>query len=280
MDVVRRDHDLGQLVHDLHPDPPDQDRLFRGRLAGSEASGILKVGLGELEADWMPAISARANDIVAHVIADGALTEINQRWLLLEDLPYRGRSDRYGDVIGVMRCAARFQQVATDVSLPTYPIDREFLIGYSNQAIESDCPGPTAEVVARIDDDDEWLRSLGGHTIGHGDVHFWNAVAPTESGPWRLIDPIPRTAHWAWDAAYAQLTSGVPETPDLITVLADERRRLDLPTEDEELLNQVRIQLLGWSSLLWWAIQPARRTEPWWQSQVEHNVAALAGLQH
>ena len=279
-DLVLHDPDLGQLVRDLHPDPPDQSRLFRGRLSNSDASCVLKVDPGELEVDWMPAISSRATDIVARVLGSGALAEGNQRWLLLEDLPVRGRSDRQSDIIGVMRCAARFQQVAADVSLPTYPIDTEFMTVYTRQAIEANCPGPAGEVLTRIKDDDDWLRSLDGHTVGHGDVHFWNAVAATEAGPWRLIDPIPRTAHWAWDAAYAQLTSGVPETPDLIAVLADQRRRLDLPTEEGDQLNHVRTQLLGWSSLMWWAILPARRPELWWQGQVQHNIEALAALQH
>lgn len=279
-DLVLHDPDLGRLARDLRPDPPDQGRLFRGRLINSGASCVLKVEPGQLEADWMPAISSRATDIVARVLGSGTLAGGNQRWLLLEDLPVRGRSDRQGDVIGVMRCAARFQQVAADVLLPTYPIDAEFMTVYTRQAIEANCPGPAGEVLTRIKDDDDWLRSLGGHTVGHGDVHFWNAVAATPSGPWRLIDPIPRTAHWAWDAAYAQLTSGVPETPDLIAVLANQRQRLDLPVEERDLLNQVRTRLLGWSSLLWWAILPARRAEPWWHGQVRRNVAALATLQH
>ncbi|QDP97615.1 hypothetical protein FOE78_18385 [Microlunatus elymi] len=278
--VVLRDRELGRLVRDLRPDPPDQARLFRGRLISSDASCYLKVGPGELEAVWMPAISARAVDIVARVLATGTFAENNQQWLLLEDLPLRARSDRLEDVLGVMRCAARFQQVAADVSLPTYPIDAEFVTTYTRKAIEADCPGAAAAVLTRIDADDQWLRSWGGHTIGHGDVHFWNAVSATTAGPWRLIDPIPRNAHWAWDAAYAQLTSGVPETPDLIAVLADQRHRLGLPIEDAERIDQIRTQLLGWSSLLWWALLPARRYEPWWRSEVERNVDALATLRH
>lgn len=279
-EAIRHDHELDLLARDFRPDPPDQPRLFRGRLTSSGKPCILKVDLGELEAEWMPAISSRAPDIVAHVIAVGTLPEVNRRWLLLEYLPYRARSDRHGDVIGVMRCAARFQQVAADLSLPTYPIDGEFVETHTNQAIEARCPGPARDILDRIGADDEWLRSLNGHTTGHGDVHFWNAVAATADGPWRLIDPIPRKAHWAWDGAYAQLTSGVAETPDLIGVLADERRRLGLPAEEGQLLDQIRTQLLGWSSLLWWAILVARRGEVWWRGQVEHNVAALADLHH
>jgi hypothetical protein len=232
----------------------------------------------DLEAAWMPAMSSRSDDVVADVIGHGVLATIDQRWLLMVDLPHRAQSDRPDDTLGVMRCAARFQQVAADVALPTYPIDSQFLATYSRQAIDAGCPGPASKIPARIDGDDEWLRSLDGHTTGHGDVHFWNAIARTPDGPWRLIDPIPRTAHWSWDAGYAQLTSGVPETPDLITILAAERRRLGLPVNGEDQLDRVRTVVLGWSSLLWWAILPARHSDTWWRNQIEQNVAALAAL--
>jgi hypothetical protein len=277
-DVVQRDPELRRLVRDLRPEPPDQVRLFRGRLVDSDASCVLKVGVDEMEAAWMPAMSSRSTDIVAGVIGHGILAATDRRWLLLVDLPHRARSDRPADVIGVMRCTARFQQVAAELSLPTYPIDSQFIATYSRQAIDAGCPGPASDILARIDGDEEWLRSLNGHITGHGDVHFWNAVAGTPDGPWRLIDPIPRTAHWSWDGAYAQLTSGVPETPDLITILASERRRLGLPVNGEDELDRVRTMVLGWSSLLWWAILPARRSDPWWRDQVELHVADLAAL--
>lgn len=186
-DVIARDPDLPRLVRDLRPDPPDQPRLFRGHLIASGESCVLKVGLGELEADWMPAMSSRCTDVVADVLGHGILPELDQNWLLMSYLPYRARSDRHNDAIGVMQCAARFQQTAIDLDLPTYPIDSEFLTLYTKEAIANDCPGPAATVLARIDEDDAWLRSLGGHTVGHGDVHFWNAVASTPNGPWRLI---------------------------------------------------------------------------------------------
>jgi hypothetical protein len=277
--LLHDDPDIGSLVHDLHPDPSDQRRLFRGRLVEGDGSCVLKIGLGELEAVWMPAVSSRSDDIVAHVIGSGTLSATDEDWLLLEDLPVLALTPRANDCIGVMRCAARFQQVARDLDLPTYPIDAEFVRTHTHQAIDADCPGPASEILPRIEADDRWLRSLGGHTTGHGDVHFWNAVAATADGPWRLIDPIPRTAHWAWDAAYAQLTSGVPETPDLLTILAEERRRIGLPVEDGEQLQSVRVLLLGWSSVLWWALLHGRREDLWWREQVEFHVTALATLE-
>ncbi len=196
----------------------------------------------------------------------------------MPDLPHRGSSDRTGDVRGVIRATARFQQEAIAINLHTYPIDEEVLTTWARMAVEAHCPGSAAAVQARVPADEAWLRSLGGHVKGHGDVHFWNAVAPTPDGPWRLIDPIPRTAHWAWDAAYAQLTSGVPATPDLIMLLTKERQRLGMPVAGVEQFERLRTVLLGWSALLWWAILPARRGEGWWRGEVERHVVALAGL--
>jgi hypothetical protein len=275
--AVRKDPVVGGLVEDVRPDPPDQARLFRARSSSGSAC-VLKVGLGDLEAVWMPQLSRRSTDVVAEIIAHGHLDGLDLDWLLMPDLPHRGRSDRPDDVRGVIRAVARFQQEAVELDLPTYPIDEEFLTTYARQAIEAGCPGPAVAVLPRIPADEAWLRSLGGQVKGHGDVHFWNAVAPTPDGPWRLIDPIPRTAHWAWDAAYAQLTSGVPATPDLIALLGDERQRLGLPVPGVEQFERLRMVLLGWSALLWWAIMPARRGEDWWRDEVERDVAALAGL--
>jgi hypothetical protein len=122
------------------------------------------------------------------------------------------------------------------------------------------------------------VRSLWQHVRGHGDVHFWNALAPTPAGPWRLVDPIPRTAHWAWDAAYAQMTSGVAGTPDLITLLEQERRRLGLAVCDPEDRERLRVVLLGWSAVLWWSIQVGRRDDRWWVNEIGRRIDELAEL--
>jgi hypothetical protein len=160
--------------------------------------------------------------------------------------------------------------------LPSYPIDVEFVRLWAGVAIDNGCPGPAAEALSRVDADDAWLRSLGAFVVGHGDVHFWNAVSAHPDGPWRLIDPIPRTAHWAWDAAYAQMTSGTRDTPDLIRLLADERIRLGLPTPGMDEGGRLEAVLLGWSSMMWWALLPDRRGDSWWAGEVARRVEDLA----
>lgn len=138
--------------------------------------------------------------IVPDVIGHGILPDIDQRWLLVQDVTHRTRSDRLNNAIGVMRSAARFQQVAAELSLPTYPIDSRFLTTYTRQAIDADCPGPATDILGRIDADDEWLRSLNGHVIGHGDSHLTTPSRrhPMGHGGLSIQSLAP---HWAWDAA-------------------------------------------------------------------------------
>jgi hypothetical protein len=277
--AVMQEPALAGCIDQIEPLPHAPERVFRVRWLPDNTRCVLKVGVGDLEALWMPAISERSDDIVPRVRASGiSLGDLNLAWLMMADLPHRGRSNSLGIARGTMRAAARFQQEARSSSLPTYPIDGDFLHRYAQEATNAGCPGPAAEVIRRIEFDDTWLRSLGDYVVGHGDVHFWNAVAATPHGPWRLIDPIPRSAHWAWDAAYAQMASGVPQTPDLISILAEERQRLQLPVSDIVNLDTTRAILLGWTSMMWWALLPARRSDLWWADQVQRHIQDLARL--
>jgi hypothetical protein len=227
----------------------------------------------------MPAIASRCDDVVPRLLAQGdRLDGAQQHWLVMEDLPHRGRSDVLQTARAIMHVAARFQQEAAGLGLPTYPIDAEFVRTHTRSALDHHCPGPVAELLERVEVDDAWLRADSPYVKCHGDVHPWNAVAGTPNGPWRLIDPIPRTAHWAWDAAYAEMTSGTPDTPDLITLLAEERATLGAEVPDHDRLQRIRIILLGWSSVMWWSLLPARCQEPWWAEQVRRHVTDLVEL--
>lgn len=270
---------LAELIEAIEPHPDGQGRVFRIRLRPGGTRCVLKVDLAELEAVWMPEVSSRGGDVVPHVRAHGrSLGPLDVSWIVMDDLPYRGRSDSVDIAREVMVTTARFHRLAADIALPSYPIDVDFVRWSAESALGNDCPGPVSDVIRRAEMDDAWLRSLGGYVVGHGDVHFWNAVSERPEGPWRLIDPIPRTAHWAWDAAYAQMTSGVPETPDLIRLLGEERDRLGLPTPGRDEIERISVVLLGWTSMLWWALLPHRRADVWWAGEVQRHVRDLACL--
>jgi|GEM_PF-5569674 len=277
--TVATDPVLGAMLDAPIPDPPGQDRIFRARWRADNSRCVLKIGLGELEAVWMPAIASRCNDVVPRLLAQGdQLGGEPLPWLVMEDLPHRGRSDVVQTARAIMHLAARFQQEAAGVDLPTYPIDAEFVRTHGRTAVDHHCPGPAAELLDRVEADDAWIRADSPTVKCHGDVHPWNAVGGTANGPWRLIDPIPRTAHWAWDAAYAEMTSGTPDTPDLVTMLAEERAALGADLPDPDRLHRIQVILLGWSSVMWWSLLPSRCQEAWWVEQVRGHVTDLVEL--
>ncbi|MEQ4207334.1 phosphotransferase [Actinopolymorpha sp. B9G3] len=230
-----------------------------------------------IELDWMSVVSRRAPGLVPHVYASGRrLGEVDVGWLVLRRAPHHIDSSSHDDCRKLMLAAARFQQVALDIDRMTYPIDAAFFEWCMPEAIEADCPGPGEDVLARLHQDLMWVDEQSPRVRCHGDVHFDNAVSEVPGGPLLLIDPLPRIANWAWDAAYAQMLSGKEGTPRLVPLLAEARRSLGLPTGDPPALERLETILLGWSSMLWWAIKPFRRDDPWFAEQVRWYLERLA----
>lgn len=253
--------------------------VFAGTWGPDRIPVVLKLNANEHELEWMPAIASRATDLVPHVYAAAAtLGGEDVAWLLLADTPHQFDCANLEDCRKLMAAAARFQQVAANIDGTTYGIDRSFFNLYLPMAIEAECPGPAGEVLAQMPADLTWLDQIGPRIHCHGDVHFANAVSTEPGGRLLLIDPIPRTAHWAWDAAYAELSSGVPGTPPLVPLLAAARQTLGLPAAADSTLARIETILLGWSSMLWWAIIPYRRTDTWWAKKVHTHITRLANL--
>lgn len=253
--------------------------FFAGFWGPAASPVLLKLNVTDLEREWMVAVAARSTDLVPSVHAAGArLDGVDVGWLLLDDTPHHFDSERVSDCQKLMQAAARFQQIAATIDGTTYGIDRDFFGTWLPAAIQADCPGPGARVFDRMPEDLAWLDTTGPRVRCHGDVHFGNAVSATPGGHLLLLDPIPRTAHWAWDAAYAEMTSGMPGTPPLVPLLAQTREDLGLPTATGAALQTIETILLGWSSMLWWAIVPYRRTDRWWAQQVARHVERLARL--
>lgn len=231
----------------------------------------VKLNASAIELEWMLEVSRRAPDLVPHIFASGSkLDGIDLGWLVLQRAPHHFSSTVVEDCDKLMSAAARFQQVAQDIDASTYPIDVEFFEWCLPESIGAGCPGPGEVVLSRLRQDIAWMDERFLRVRCHGDVHFGNAISETTPhGSLLLIDPIPRTANWAWDAAYAQMTSCLPGTPRLVPLLAEARRSLGLPIgdmdarEEPEALVKLEIVLLAWSSMLWWAIIPYRRRDPW-----------------
>ncbi|GAA5008695.1 phosphotransferase [Actinopolymorpha pittospori] len=255
----------------------DMGTFFRAVWAPTGESVMVKLNASVIELEWMSAISRRAPGLVPHVYASGRrLGDVDMGWLVLRRAPHHIDSGCPADCRNLMLAAARFQQVAHDIDKMTYPIDAGFFEWCMPDAIKADCPGPGKEVLARLHHDMRWIDEQCPRVRCHGDVHFDNALSEAPGGPLLLIDPIPRTASWAWDAAYAQMLSGKERTPRLVPLLAEARRSLGLPTGDPPTLERLETILLAWSSMLWWAIKPFRRDDPWFAEQVRRNLVRLA----
>ncbi|HVX45876.1 MAG TPA: hypothetical protein VHC49_18445 [Mycobacteriales bacterium] len=238
----------------------------------------MKLNATAIEVEWMSAIALRAPGLLPQIYASGRrLADVDVGWLVLQRTPHRFAPGSEADCRKLMLAAARFQQVAREIDKATYdPVDAAFFEWCLPEAINAGCPGPGEDVLARLHRDISWADERFPRVRCHGDMHFDNAVAEAPGGPLLLIDPTPRLANWAWDAAYAQMLSGVARTPRLVPLLADARRSLGLPTGDPRAVERLETILLAWSSMLWWAIKPHRRDDPWFSAQVRRNVQRLA----
>lgn len=128
-------------------------------------------------------MAGRCDDVVPAIREHGVLeSSPDQHWLIMEDLPHRGRSDIPDTARAIMHAAARFQQEAAALELATYPIDVGFVRTHGLAALDHDCPGPVGELLRRVESDDAWLRANRPYVKCHGDVHPWNAVAAQPPG--------------------------------------------------------------------------------------------------
>ncbi|MFD2079658.1 Fructosamine-3-kinase [Actinopolymorpha cephalotaxi] len=252
--------------------------IFRAAWGPTGEPVVLKLNATAIELDWMLEVSQRAPGLVPQVYASGRrLGDADVGWLVLRRVPHHLDAGSHADWRKLMLAAARFQQVASDIDEPTYaPIDAAFFEWCMPEAIRAGCPGPAAEVLARLHQDLSWVDEHSARVRCHGDVYFGNALSEVPGGPVLLIDPTPRTSNWAWDAAYAQMLSGKEGTPRLVPLLAEARRSLGLPIGDPSALDRLETILLAWSSMLWWAIKPNRRADPWFAMQARWNVERLA----
>jgi Phosphotransferase enzyme family len=256
----------------------DVGTLFRAVWAPTGESVVVKLNATAIELDWMSAVSCRTAGLVPHVYASGRrLGEVDVGWLVMRRAPHHTDARSRDHCRKLMLAAARFQQVARDIDAVTYPpIDGAFFEWCMPEAVRADCPGPGGDILARLRQDLRWVDEQSPRVRCHGDVHFDNAVAETSGGPLLLIDPTPRTANWAWDAAYAQMLCGKEGIPRLVPLLAEARHSLGLPTGHPASLERLETILLAWSSMLWWGIKPFRRDDPWFATQVRRNLERLA----
>jgi hypothetical protein len=275
----------GRLIElQLEPRPEHTRSLF---LTGTDSAtgmpAFVKLNISPWELYWMRALGAHAPDLAPRVLASGEqLGGYELRWLVLEKVPYRlsqAWGERTYDLLA--EAAVRFHMAAQS-------IDRRFTgiecLDATQRWIElglrEGCPGPLIRVLERLQHDWDWVTITCGLEVCFGDLTPVNALChtpPPDGECALLIDPIPRVAPWAWDAAYCQTISANSDVR-MVHRMAEIRRQCGLHAPEGPDLDRLAVIMLAWLSALWWGIAPWRHNDLPWRAQIERYVAASALL--
>lgn len=268
-EVASNDSVIATVVADLQPDEPGNGSVWASGTARADGTPVLlKLGARPAERAWMAAMDAAATNVVPRVFGSGEMRGVG--WLVIEQCNARLDKTSSTDAAAVIETAARYQQAAATISAGTAVMDLRWVRENLDDARAASCPGDVDRGLADADGACDFVTSQCGRTANHGDVHFGNTVARTPDGPALLIDPMPITTVWAYDAAYLEVVSG---HPGMVHEMARARQALGLPTADG--LERVERILLGWVAALWWRIAPWRHERPAWRRYVETCVDGL-----
>lgn len=275
--LAAADESIGDVITGLEATAPGNGSVWAsGRTCIDGTSALLKLGARTSEREWMTAINAASADIVPRVFGSGEVYGVG--WLVLERCAAafdRGLPDH---VAAVLATAARWQHAGTVIEAATTPMDAAWLHEMLEAAATQSCPGDIAGVIDGVERSWEFAVAECGLTTNHGDVHTGNAVARDPTGPALLIDPMPTTTVWAWDAAYLQAVLAPYQRfgeaghgGGLVHALARERRALGLRDRDGRLDGVERV-VLAWAAAAWWRMAPWRHDNPQWRDWVERCV--------
>lgn len=268
-DVASNDSAIATVVADLQPGEPGNGSVWASGTARADGTRVyLKLGARPDERAWMTAMDAATSDVVPRVFGSGEVRGVG--WLVLEQCNARLDKTSSTDAAAVIETAARYQQAAATISARTAVMDLQWVRENLDDARAASCPGDVDRALACADKGWDFVTSRCGRTPNHGDLHFGNAVARTPDGPALLVDPMPVTTVWAYDAAYLEVVSG---HSGMVHEMARARQALGLPTADD--LERVERMLLGWVAALWWRIAPWRHERPAWRRYVESCVDGL-----
>ncbi len=270
------DDAIGSVIADLEAAAPGNGSVWAsGRTRGGGRPALLKMGARASERDWMTAIDRTKADIVPSVFGSGELRGVG--WLVLERCTAKFDRRSPTDAATVLRAAARWQHAGAAIAAAAPVMGPAWLHDMLEAAASLACPGDIAGVIGGVERSWDLVVDECGLTPNHGDVHTGNAVARDATGPALLIDPMPITSVWAWDAAYLQAVlmpyQAFVHEDGLITALARERRALGLPA-GEGRLDRVERVVLAWAAAAWWRMAPWRHDNPQWRDRVERCVTA------
>ncbi len=269
----------------LHYEQPPEYTSHAFLYATWKATGIpviVKLNVDPWERYWMTAIDRLAPALVSRVFAGGEhIGPYALRWLVLEHLPY-ALSHEWGNRLYDLLAASavRFQAAAR-------MIDRRYvgLVCFHStrasieQAIREGCPGPVQRVLDRLEEDWIWVNEQCGLEVCFGDLTMGNAAAATPPPGEKifLIDPLPRVAPWAWDAAYCQTLDATTEVR-MVQRMAVARQAQGLTVPEPAVLDRLATILLAWLGARRWWSTSFRREDPEWHAQIQRYMENAASL--
>jgi hypothetical protein len=171
--------------------------------------------------------------------------------------------DRMYDLLA--SAAVRFQQAAQ-------ALERRFVgmvclhatAASIERGLRAGCPGPVQRVLDRLESNWAWVSGQCGLEVCFGDLTMGNALSrtpPPTGDHILLIDPLPRIAPWAWDAAYCQTLDATTDVR-LVQRMAAVRQAQGLPVPERAALDRLAAILLAWlGAHRWWSV-PFRQEDP------------------
>lgn len=272
------DEHICEVIFDMRLESPGNGSVWvSGKARIDHSPALLKLGARTVEREWMTGIDSTTAGVVPRVFGSGEMHGVG--WLVLERCSEQLDRNSNINIARVITSVAGSQQAGRTVASSADHMDAQWLRVHLEGARAQACPGGLSHAIRDLERAWAFARAECGLTVNHGDVHFQNVVARHQDGPALLIDPMPISTVWAWDAAYLQATLAPYRTElarerlRLVDDLARSRRALGLPTADR--LDRVEQLVLGWAAALWWNIAPWRHEHASWRRWVEQRVREL-----
>jgi hypothetical protein len=264
------DPSIRAIVDDLQPDQPGNGSVWAvGKARNDDTPVLLKLGARETERDWMTA-AEMVNNVVPRIFGAGEMRGVG--WLVLEQCEFMLDRNSPAHVTEVVKSCTRYQHAAATDAIPAIhapSMDLDWVLENLDGAQAQDCPGDLSQMRAEAPRSWDLVTALCGTSVNHGDVHFGNVVARGADGPALLIDAMPITTVWAWDAAYLE---GTCRQPGVVQQFELARRAIGLPSTNQ--IERVAQIALGWVAAYWWRIAPWRHDNEIWRGLVESWMQA------
>ncbi len=284
--AFRSDQQISGHLTGLRHEPSPEYTSHQFLYATWDSTGIpvvVKLNADPWELYWMAATDKHSPGLVPRVLASGEhIGSYAVRWLAMERIPHmlsHEWGDRMYDVLA--RAAVRFQAAAR-------ALDRRYVgqvcfhstMASIERGLREGCPGPVQMMLDRLNDDWVWVNEQCGLEVCFGDLTMGNAFSydPPPGGEHiLLIDPLPRIAPWAWDAAYCQ-TLDANSDVRMIHSMAEARRAQGMSVPEPPVLDRLATILLAWlGAHRWWSVA-FRQENPEWRAQIEEYIENAASL--